>query len=140
MPLAHGPWGCGAFCDNLWLQLQWPASMTQCHISIKEMIPVVISAALWGRQRSGQSVHFQSDNTSVVALINSGTSRDDTLMHLMRCLSFIMSKFNFVVSASHIKGSHNVLADALSTTEPFYLNTHRLNTPQQRFPLHYWTS
>lgn len=114
---ASGSWGCGAFCDSLWLQLQWPASMTQCHISVKEMIPVVISAALWGHQWSGQSVHFQSDNTSVVALINSGTSREDTLMHLMRCLSFIMAKFNFVVSASHIKGSHNVLADALSRND-----------------------
>ena len=114
---ASGSWGCGAFCDNLWIRLQWPASMTQFHISIKEMIPVVISAALWASQWSGQSVHFQSDNTSVVALINSGTSRDDTLMHLMRCLSFIMAKFNFVVSASHIKGSHNVLADALSRND-----------------------
>ena len=100
--------------------------MTQCHISIKEMIPVVISATLWGCQWSCQSVHF---HTSMVALINSGTSRDESLMHLMRCLSFIMAMFNFVVSASHIKCSHNALANALHamTTEPSYLITLRQN-------------
>ena len=35
-------------------------------------------------------------------------------MHMMRCLTFIMAKYNFVVSAAHIKGAHNDLAYFLS--------------------------
>ena len=59
-------------------------------------------------------MHFQSDNAAVVATLNSGSSKEVTLMHLMRCLCFNMAKFNFVVSASHVLGKQNQLADALS--------------------------
>ncbi len=100
---------------------RWPVDS---HISIREMIPVVVASALWGASWSGKSVRFWSDNTAAVALINSGSSRDNSLMHLMRCLVFIMAKFNFVVSASHIKGVQNVLADALSRDNHTYFITH----------------
>ena len=67
---------------------------------------IQLSAAIWGQFRL-------SDNSAVVAL-NSGSSKDETLMHLICCLVFIMAKFNFVVSASHVRGTHNTPADALS--------------------------
>ncbi len=111
---ASGSWGCGAYEGPNWLQYQWPATMETCHIAIKEMIPVVFAAALWGRTWSTKSVRFQSDNSAVVALVNNGSSMDDYLMHLMRCLAFIMAKYNFVVSATHVRGVDNKLADALS--------------------------
>lgn len=111
---ASGSWGCGAYERDQWFQLQWPPSMADCHISIKEKIPVVLAAATWGKQWSNKSVRFQSDNAVVLALLNSGSSKEETLMHLMRCLCFIMAKFNFIVSANHIAGVNNHLADALS--------------------------
>ena len=52
----------GLRCLRRKLQFEWP---TTSHISIREMIPVVMSAALWGRDWSGKSVLGQ-----VVALIN----------------------------------------------------------------------
>ena len=63
-------------------------------------------------------------NSAVVALINSGFSKDNSLMHLMPCLIFIMPKYNFVVSAAHIKGVHNGLADALSRDDKAYFLSH----------------
>ncbi len=123
---ASGSWGCGAFSDHLWFQLKWPAAMGQCHISIKEMIPIVIAAATWGHTWTGQLVHFRSDNAAV---INAGSSKDDSLMHLLR---FVTAKFHFVVSASHIRGGHNVLANALSRNDlkSFLSNyTHRRSPP-----------
>ena len=43
----------------------------------------------------------------------------------MRCLVFIMAKFNFVVSAAHIKGAVNDLADALSRNKrAYFLSTY----------------
>ncbi len=92
---ASGTWGCGAYEAELWFQLQWPTSMDDCHLSVN---PVVIAA---GERWVGQSVRFQS---AVVALLNSGSSRDEALMYLMRCLVFITAKFNFTVSVSHIRG------------------------------------
>ena len=35
-------------------------------------------------------------------------------MHILRCLSFFMAKFQFTLHASHVAGSKNALADALS--------------------------
>ena len=121
---ASGTWGCGAFERGHWFQLQWPQSMDNCHISIKEMIPIVIAAAIWKESWRNSSVRFQSDNAAVVAILNSGSSKEVTLMHLMRCLCFIMAKFNFVVSASHVPGKQNQLADALSrnNSEQFLLD------------------
>ena len=53
------------------------------------------------------------DNEAVVAIINQNTSRDLEAMHLVRCLAFIMAKFDFFLFASHIKGQHNKIADVL---------------------------
>jgi len=47
----------------------------------------------------------------VVAVVNSGVSRDAEVMHLIRCLVFIAAKFNFIVTAGHISGH---CTDALS--------------------------
>ena len=45
---ASGSWGCGAYSSlGDWFQLEWPES---CHISIQELLPVVVGVALWGDQ------------------------------------------------------------------------------------------
>ncbi len=111
---ASGSWGCAAFAGAAWFQFQWPSSATDWHIAAKEMTPIVIAAMLWGDSWQGRSVCFHSDNTAVVALLNSGSVRDDSLMHLMRCLTFVAAKYNFIFSSTHIPGVDNVLADALS--------------------------
>ena len=61
-----------------------------------------------------QSVTSLCDNVAVVEIINWGNSQDQDVTHFMRCLAFIQAKFCFSIRASHIKGSNNDLADALS--------------------------
>ena len=46
---ASGHWGCGAFNEERWFQLQWPDSLEDSHISVKELIPIVVATAVWGR-------------------------------------------------------------------------------------------
>ena len=115
-----GNWGCGAYCEDSWFQLQWDEATKQKHITIKELIPIVLAAALWGERWSGKSVRVQCDNAAVVAVINSGSSKDQEVMHLLRCLVFVAAKFNFIVSAVHIPGAQNQLADALSRNNALY--------------------
>ena len=119
---ASGTWGCGAYKGSRWLQFKWPET---------KMIPIVMSAALWGHGWLGKSVRFWCDNSAVVPLVNTSSSRENTLM---RSLSFIMEKYNFVVSAAHINRSHNGLADALSWNNRAYFLSHRLKPPQRQFP------
>ena len=124
---ASGNWGCGAYCRESWFQLQWDEATKLKHITIKEFIPIVLAAALWGESWSGKSVRVRSDNAAVVAVINSGSSKDQEVMHLMRCLVFISAKFNFITSATHLPGAHNQLADALSRNDALYFMS---NYPQ----------
>jgi len=74
----------------------------------------VIAAAIWGHFWRGKTVNALCDNAAVVSIINQGTSRDQEVMHLMRCLAFLAAKMEFFIFATHIKRDDNVLADFLS--------------------------
>ncbi len=112
---ASGYWGCGAFFEHRWFQLQWLDQGTrEAHITVKELIPVVVGAAVWGHHWVGKVVTVRSDNMATVEIVNSGTCRDPKAMHLLRSLFFIAAHFHFCLRATHIRGKDNGLADALS--------------------------
>ena len=111
---ASGSWGCGAYSGSQWFQLQWNHNLLNKSIAVKEMVPIIIAAAIWGRSWKGKLIICHCDNQSVVAVINSRYSRDDELMHLLCTLFFFEAIFEFHMQASHIPGVDNRLADALS--------------------------
>ena len=74
----------------------------------------MIAAAVWGRSWHGKTVLAKCDNMAVVAIVNSGTSKEKDAMHLRRCLAFLEAKRGFHLFAEHIKGADNRVADALS--------------------------
>ena len=111
---ASGTWGCGAIWKGEWLQYQWETTWQHLSIAAKELVPIVMAAALWGHKWQGMVVQFVSDNKAVVAVSNSGYARDGVLMHLLRCLLFIAASFSFWYSTCHIPGRLNVAADAIS--------------------------
>jgi len=122
---ASGSWGCGAFSGPEWFQLKWAGPIATAHIAVKEMVPIVIAAALWGSKWKGKTVRALCDNSAVVAIINQGSSRDQDIMHLRRCLAFLEAKFEFHICASHIKGGDNTRADALSWNNlPLFTSLH----------------
>ena len=101
--------------------------MQSQHITIKEMLPVVLAMAIWGAQWQNRSILCHCDNEAAVHIFNSGTSKDPHAMALLRCLHFITAKFNLIISAAHLPGSQNLLADALSRNN---LNLFFANHPQ----------
>ena len=113
---ASGSWGCGAYWGSQWFQLPWHGTVgtAGANIATKELIPIVIAAALWGKAWAGLVVLCRCDNEAVVAVLNKRTSRDHDLMHLLRCLTFFEAQFSFRMTATHIAGSQNTLADDLS--------------------------
>lgn len=112
---ASGNWGCGAFnSDSEWFQLQWPSSWKGVHITVKELVPIVVACAVWGKQWQGKSIRCNCDNAAVVAIVNSGRSKDALVMHIMRCLFFFQAVFSLSIHAVHLAGKRNVAADSLS--------------------------
>ena len=89
---ASGGWGCGAYYGPEWFQRRWSGPTKEFNITVKELIPIVIAAALWGSQCVGSTVKACCDNAAVVAMINWGSSKDQEVMHLMRYLAFIAAR------------------------------------------------
>ncbi len=107
-----GSWGCGAFFELHWLQLEWPDQKTRdAHITVNELIPIVVGAGVWGLCWTGKVIMTRLDNMATVEYVNSGTCKDPEAMHLFRSLFFILAHLNFSLRASHIRGADNGLAN-----------------------------
>ena len=100
---ASGLFGCGAFSrPHGWFQLQWPPTWLSVNIATKEFVPVVMAAALWGRQWACSHICFHMDNLAVVSILNKRSAKDPLLSHLLRCLFFFSAFYKFHFSAEHI--------------------------------------
>ena len=112
---ALGHWGCGAYHEKEWFQLCWAgSSIVDASIAVKELIPLVAPAAVWGKQWTGSAVMCKWDNQSAVAAIMSRTSHDKSIMHLLRCLFFFEVNWDWKLVVSYIPGIQNDVADDLS--------------------------
>ena len=80
---ASGSWGCGAYSSSgEWFQFEWPPFWLDRHITIKELLPIVLGVAIWGSHWTGLSVRCCCDNAAVVAIIIRD-DQDERAMHLM---------------------------------------------------------
>lgn len=87
----------GAVDGNDWFMLKWAGPIRSCHITIKELAPIVVAAAIWGKSWRGKAIHVQCDNSAVVSIINHGMSKN-------RCLAFIMARMEFCLRHLHKGG------------------------------------
>lgn len=67
---ASGSWGCGAYWETEWFQWQWPSSLRDFSIQIKEYIPLIIASVLYGHRWTNQIVQFRVDNQAVVEVVS----------------------------------------------------------------------
>ncbi len=111
---ASGRWGCGATDGTNWLQCAWEESWAEINITTKELAPIILAVGTWGSRWRNTHILFRSDNMAVVYILRAKTSKDANVMHLLRCLHFLCAMFDIRISATHIPGVENVLADALS--------------------------
>ena len=75
------------------------------YCTVKHTINLIIKTsegALMGKE-------FHCDNTAVVSVITSGTSKDEQLMHLLRALYLVSTRYNFKVTAKDVPGKSNCL-------------------------------
>ena len=84
-------------------------------IAYKELFLIVLAASLWGHQWSAKQVKFCSDNTAVVEVLWSSTSRDLNLKALLRHLSLLAARHSFAFTAHHISGKSNFIVDTNSS-------------------------
>ena len=78
-------------------------------IEWQELFLIVVACTLWFPHFSGKRIQFWCDDELVVAIINSGHSKD-----LPRFLVLLSMKHNFFVRAHHVPGVSNNITDTLS--------------------------
>ena len=106
--------GYGAILGKEWFVSTWSTAQMPLSIAYKELFPVVLAASLLGHQWSAKRVEFHYDNTAMVEVLRSGTSKDSNMIVLLRHLSMLAALHSFAFTASHVAGSSNSVADALS--------------------------
>ena len=102
-----GSLGCGDINGEEWFQLKWEGlgMLSLQSITLKELLPIVIAVSQrWSRK----TVRTQCDNAAVVAVVNSGSCREPEVMHLHRCLAFLLANHSFYMMAMHISGTENL--------------------------------
>ena len=67
-----------------------------------------------GGEWRNRRIQFDCDNQSVVAIINSGTSKDNHIMQLVRELFLCAARMNFTIIEKHVPRKDNNIADSLS--------------------------
>ena len=109
--------GAGAFFRGDWAYHSFvmdnPA-VRDLHINYKEVLAVVLAAKQWRSKWCNQHVIIYSDSTTAVGIINKGTCRNPIIMHYLRELFWLSAIYNFGITASHIPGIENAIADAIS--------------------------
>ncbi len=109
---ASGSWGYGAYTSTgQWFQLKWPAAWLDIHITVKELLPIILGVALWSNEWAGKTTRCRCDNAAAVA---AGRSKDDKMMHLLRSAFLFTAAYNITLVTEHIRGVQNGEADALS--------------------------
>ena len=110
--------GMGIYLKGKWAQAKWgdhfKAETEGNNITFLEYFPILVALHLFGEEVRNKKVLFHCDNAAVVEIINQQTSRCPRVMNLVRPLVLKCMELNTVIRAKHIKGEHNIIADALS--------------------------
>jgi len=95
---ASGTIGYGAYYNGRWLHGTWSEAHAPLSIEFKELYAIVVACNTWASNWSRLRIQFHCDNSAVV----------------VRALYHICVQNNFILSAVHIPGTLNNIADALS--------------------------
>ena len=118
--------GFGCFWQGRWMAGTWTPQQRKRDIQWRELFAVLVAATAWGPHWTSKRLLVHCDNRAVVDIWRVGTSKQPSLMTLVRALFFIAARANFTVLLQHIPGVDNGIADALSRSQ---LHRFRLLAP-----------
>ena len=109
--------GCGGICGDQWFKYMWNEAFMinkKPSINYLELYAVTIGVLLWAHKFTGMKIALFCDNMSVVNMINNTSSSCKNCMVLIRIIVLQGLLFNVRITAKHVPGVQNKLADFLS--------------------------
>lgn len=93
---------------------QWSAADAQTSINFRELKAVLLALQQWAPLWQDRQVRLRTDNATTVAYVNGFGGKHLHLDSLGRSIQLLCSQHSIRLSAEHIAGSSNILADHLS--------------------------
>ena len=131
--------GFGGYFGSHWFSGLWSSQCLRLNIALLEIFPIYLSLMFWGRELSNKCVMVMSDNQAVVHILNNHTSKDPSIMIIVRLIVLSCMKNNIVIRSQHLPGRYNTLADLLSRNQVQqakfqfpYLDQEPVRVPQHR--------
>jgi len=109
--------GAGGYFNGQFFHSPFPAPIFHRFgddINTLELLSIMVALKLWGTALRGLRFILHSDNSNSVQALNSGRSRTLGMQLCLREIWFLSSLYDFEMSAVHIPGRQNSLADHLS--------------------------
>lgn len=109
--------GAGGYFNGQYFHTPFPQPILQrfgADINVLELLTIMVALKLWGPALRGSRFILHCDNSNSVLAINSGRSRKLSMLLCLREIWFLSAFYNFEISAIHVPGRHNSLADHLS--------------------------
>ncbi len=96
--------GFAAFFNGYWVSAQWTQkykniSNTIANANFKHLVPIVISIILWGKMLRNQRISIAVDNEHLAHCINNASSKDKSVMLLIRYMVLHCLRNNIVIKA-----------------------------------------
>ena len=114
---ASGKIGIGGICGPNWFQQRWSEEFLHKKnpsIEYQELFAVTVSVLLWVEHYKNIRICLFCDNESVVAMINTSSTKCKNCMVLIRKIVLHSMIWNVRVFAKWISTDKNIFADALS--------------------------
>ena len=106
--------GIGGVFGREWFAVPLNKAESSLIIAWRELYAIVVACSTWGHHLTGRKLLIHCDNETVVAIVNSGTSKNRDIMCLVRILFFVCVRYNFDIRLVHVPGKENIAADRLS--------------------------
>ena len=109
-------------------------------IYVLKLYPITLAIYLLVSRWRNKNILFICDNMSIVHCLNYQTSKDKTMLRMLRIIVLESLKYNFCFDSKYISYISNIICDKLSrfqTTEAKSLAKHLKDEPEEvppRFP------
>ena len=106
--------GFGGYFGDKWFYGGWSDDSKKLNIALLELYPICLAIKLWGTQLSNNCIQINSDNMAVVHILNNSTSKDHSIMTLLRPFILDCMNLNIMIRSKHLPGLSNICSDLLS--------------------------
>ena len=103
-----------AVFGHKWIQGTFPGDWMKTNIAIKELVPIYLAFRLWAPTLAHANILFRVDNEAICYVLSNHTSKEKSIMAMVRHMVLLALEHDITFSASHIPGKYNVIPDLLS--------------------------